>query len=203
MVKIHQISKIGHYLLSLILTVYLSSQKKKKFPIPWKTLNGQGVTISRKYATVEGCCEKSGVPSWNIRLGTLNTGSLTGRSMEIIDMLEKRKVDICSLQETRWTSNGVSLIGSYKLFWNGQKTDQNRIGIIIRESLAKIMGKQVLTVFSAYAPQTGESEVAKNDFWNTLSDAVRKTPSSEIPLICGDSTAMLEIKQMGRTFDHI
>ncbi|ESN90796.1 hypothetical protein HELRODRAFT_152605, partial [Helobdella robusta] len=47
------------------------------------------------------------------------------------------------------------------------------------------MGKQVLTVYSAYAPQTCESEDAKNDFWNTLSDAVRKTPSSEIPLICG------------------
>ncbi|ESO00417.1 hypothetical protein HELRODRAFT_175838 [Helobdella robusta] len=47
-------------------------------------------------------------------------------------------------------------------------------------------GKQVLTVFSAYAPETGESEDAKNDFWNTLSDTVRKTPSSEIPLICGD-----------------
>ncbi|ESN92945.1 hypothetical protein HELRODRAFT_165086 [Helobdella robusta] len=48
------------------------------------------------------------------------------------------------------------------------------------------MGKQVLTVFSAYAPQIGEYENAKNDFWNTLSDAVRKTSSPEIPLICGD-----------------
>ncbi|ESO05777.1 hypothetical protein HELRODRAFT_77287, partial [Helobdella robusta] len=80
---------------------------------------------------------------------------------------------------------------------------QNGVGIFIRESLAQNvlevvrissrlmliklrMGKQVLTVFSAYAPQTGESEDTKNEFWNTLSDAVRKTPSSEIPLILGD-----------------
>ncbi|ESN92892.1 hypothetical protein HELRODRAFT_165024 [Helobdella robusta] len=41
--------------------------------------------------------------------------------MEIVDMLERRRVDICSLQETRWKSNDVSFIGSYKLFWNGQK----------------------------------------------------------------------------------
>ncbi|ESO00249.1 hypothetical protein HELRODRAFT_176107 [Helobdella robusta] len=56
------------------------------------------------------------------------------------------------------------------------------------------MGKQVLTVFSAYATQTGESEDDKNDFWNTLSDADKKTPSSEIPLI-----ATLERKQMDST----
>ncbi|ESO04383.1 hypothetical protein HELRODRAFT_152596, partial [Helobdella robusta] len=85
----------------------------------------------------------------------------------------------------------------------GQKTDQNREGIFIRESLTQNvldvtrissrlmliklrMDKQVLTVFSAYAPQTGKSEDAKNNFWNTLSDAVRKTPSLEILLICGN-----------------
>ncbi|ESO04066.1 hypothetical protein HELRODRAFT_173140 [Helobdella robusta] len=104
---------------------------------------------------------------------------------------------LCRKQETRWKSNGVSLTGSYKLFWNGQKTVQNGVGIFIRESLAQNVlevvrissrlmlinlrtEKQVLT---AYAPQTDESEDAKNDFWNTLSDAVKKTPSSEIPLI--------------------
>ncbi|ESO10364.1 hypothetical protein HELRODRAFT_183688 [Helobdella robusta] len=153
----------------------MSSQKKKRSSIPWKTLNGQGVTISRKHATVEGCCGKSNVLSWNIRLGTLNTGLLTGRSMETVDMMERRRVDIRSLQETRWKSNGVALIGSY------------------------IMGKHVLTVISAYAPETSESEDSKNDFWNVLSDAVRKTPSSEIPLMCGDLTFMLEIKQMSST----
>ncbi|ESN99354.1 hypothetical protein HELRODRAFT_162887 [Helobdella robusta] len=67
---------------------------KKKSPIPWETLKCQRMTISRKYATVEGCCGKSGVLSLKSRLGTLNTGSLTGR-----DMLERRRVDICSLED--------------------------------------------------------------------------------------------------------
>ncbi|ESN91357.1 hypothetical protein HELRODRAFT_165383 [Helobdella robusta] len=98
--------------------------------------------------------------------------------MEIVVMLEKRMVDICFLHETRWKTNGVSLIGSYKLFWNGQKTVQNGVRIFIRESLAQ----NVLEV-------TGESEDAKNDFWNKLSNAVKKTPSPKIPLICGDLNA--------------
>ncbi|ESN91256.1 hypothetical protein HELRODRAFT_90297 [Helobdella robusta] len=76
----------------------------------------------------------------------------------------------------------------------GMAKRQNRVRIFIRESLAQNvpevvrissrlmliklrMGKQVLTVFSAYVPQNSESENTKNDFWNTLSDAVRKTPS--------------------------
>ncbi|ESO08405.1 hypothetical protein HELRODRAFT_169240 [Helobdella robusta] len=184
-------------------TSSLNSSEKKKISYSLEDLKWSRVTISRNNETVEGCCGKSGVPDWNIILGTLNTGSLTGRSMEIVDMLERRRVGICSLQETRWKSNGVSLIWSYKLFWNGQKTAQNEVGIFIRELLAQNVlevtrislrlmliklriGKQVLNVFSAYAPQTVESEHAKNDFWNTPSDAVRKTPSSEIPLICGD-----------------
>ncbi|ESN94283.1 hypothetical protein HELRODRAFT_68746, partial [Helobdella robusta] len=56
---------------------------------------------------------------------------------EIVGMLERQRVDIYSLQETRWKSNGVSLIRSYKLFWNGQKTAQNGVRIFIRKSLAQ------------------------------------------------------------------
>ncbi|ESN95630.1 hypothetical protein HELRODRAFT_179098 [Helobdella robusta] len=45
--------------------------------------------------------------------------------MEIAEMLERRRIDICCLQETRWKSNGVCHVNSgkekYKLFWNGQK----------------------------------------------------------------------------------
>ncbi|ESO10244.1 hypothetical protein HELRODRAFT_168134 [Helobdella robusta] len=107
-------------------------------------------------------------------------------SIEIVDMLERRRVDICSLQETRWKSNGVPLIGSYKLFWNSQKTAkmewessygnnwQKMYWKLLSNQLTKLrIGNQALTIFSAYAPQTDESENAKNDFWNTLSDAVR------------------------------
>ncbi|ESN97411.1 hypothetical protein HELRODRAFT_178201 [Helobdella robusta] len=69
---------------------------------------------------------KQNGPSMVLRLGTLNVGSLTGRSMEIAEMLEHRRIDICCLQETRWQSNGVCHVNSdkekYKLFWNGQKT---------------------------------------------------------------------------------
>ncbi|ESO02837.1 hypothetical protein HELRODRAFT_81133, partial [Helobdella robusta] len=141
-----------------------------------------------------------------LRLGTLNVGPLTGRSMEIAEMLERR-IDICCLQETRWKSNGVCHINSdkekYKLFWNGQKTTKNGVGIFVREPLAQEVldirrinsrlmwiklriEKQTMIIFSAYTPQTGESEEMKNDFWTAFSDTISTIPKSETILIGGD-----------------
>ncbi|ESO12154.1 hypothetical protein HELRODRAFT_158619 [Helobdella robusta] len=122
-------------------------------PTPFmKALSGQGVPrIPGKYAIAEGCCRKiQNGPSMVLRLGTLNVGSLTGRGMEIAEMLVRRRIDICCLQETQWKSNGVCHVNSdkekYKLFWNGQKMAKNGVGIFVREQLAQEM---VLTTYMA------------------------------------------------------
>ncbi|ESO03326.1 hypothetical protein HELRODRAFT_173612 [Helobdella robusta] len=93
--------------------------KKTTAPSPQQVLSGQGVPrIPRKYAIAEGSCRKiQNDPSMVLRLGTLNVGSLTGRSMKIAEMLERRRIDICCLQEARWKSNG-DLNGHV-----GEKTD--------------------------------------------------------------------------------
>ncbi|ESO04359.1 hypothetical protein HELRODRAFT_152704, partial [Helobdella robusta] len=88
----------------------------------------------------------------------------------------------------------------YKLFWNGQKTAKNGVVIFVREPLAqevldikrinsRLMGiklrieKQTMIIFSAYAPQTGESEEMKIDFWTAFSDTISTIPKSETILI--------------------
>ncbi|KAK6028591.1 hypothetical protein OSTOST_05325, partial [Ostertagia ostertagi] len=38
-----------------------------------------------------------------IRIATLNVGTLTGRAAEVAEMLRERNIDICALQETKWT----------------------------------------------------------------------------------------------------
>ncbi|VDP10747.1 unnamed protein product [Heligmosomoides polygyrus] len=37
------------------------------------------------------------------RVATLNVGTLTGRSCELVEALERRRVDFCAVQETRWS----------------------------------------------------------------------------------------------------
>ncbi|ESN90790.1 hypothetical protein HELRODRAFT_182617 [Helobdella robusta] len=92
-----------------------------------------------------GMLRKSGV-----RLGTLNPGSLTGHFMEIVDMLERRRVDNCYLQETRWKLNSVSFIESLAQNVLELVRISSRLMLIILR-----MGEQVRILFSAYAPQTG------------------------------------------------
>ncbi|ESN91238.1 hypothetical protein HELRODRAFT_182093 [Helobdella robusta] len=120
----------------------MPSQRKTTAPSPQQALSGQGLLrIPGKHAIAEGCCRKiQNGPSMVLGLGTLNVGSLTGRSMEITKMLERR-IDICCLQKTQWKSNGVCHINSdkekYKLFWNGQKTAKNGVAIFVKEPLAQ------------------------------------------------------------------
>ncbi|VDL75433.1 unnamed protein product [Nippostrongylus brasiliensis] len=42
-----------------------------------------------------------------IRVATLNVGTLTGRSSELAAALEHRSIDLCALQETRCSGNGL------------------------------------------------------------------------------------------------
>ena len=37
-----------------------------------------------------------------VRVGTLNVGTMTGRGRELADLMERRKVGVLCVQETRW-----------------------------------------------------------------------------------------------------
>ena len=40
-----------------------------------------------------------------VRVGTLNVGTMTGRGRELADLMERRKVGVLCVQETRWKGN--------------------------------------------------------------------------------------------------
>ena len=54
-----------------------------------------------------------------MKVRTVNVGSLKGRSREVVEMLSRRRVDICCLQEVRYKGAGATSIGTneekYKL----------------------------------------------------------------------------------------
>ena len=51
-----------------------------------------------------------------LRIGTANIGSMSGRSGEVIDMVQRRGLDFCCLQETRWKGGNAQMLGDYKFF---------------------------------------------------------------------------------------
>ena len=75
---------------------------------------------------------------WWIRVGMVIFGSMVKRSGEVSDMLCRRKVDVCGLQEVRFKNKVVKFLQGrqkmrYKMFWKGGKDGQNGVGIAVRE----------------------------------------------------------------------
>ena len=64
--------------------------------------------------------DKRKVRSVSLKFGTLNVGTITGKSRELADMMERRKVHILCVQVTRWKgSKARNIGGGYKLFYHG------------------------------------------------------------------------------------
>ncbi|XP_069988634.1 craniofacial development protein 2-like [Penaeus vannamei] len=111
-----------------------------------------------------------------IQIATLNIGSLTGRGQEIVDLMNRRRINIICVQETKWKGCKVREIGNgFKLFYNGSDGKRNGVGIILNDNIKKgvlsvkrqsdriiwmrvnIAG-EIVNIMSAYAPQMGYDE---------------------------------------------
>ena len=66
---------------------------------------------------------------------------MVGKSREVVEMLARRNVDICCVQETRYRGAGSKTTGSgkerYKFWWSGNKTGQNGVGILVHEEMVE------------------------------------------------------------------
>ncbi|VDP18313.1 unnamed protein product [Heligmosomoides polygyrus] len=68
------------------------------------------------------------------RVATLNMGTLTDRSCELVEALERRRVDFCALQETRWSCSKSRDIGrDFKAVLCGSPRTTSGVGIIVSE----------------------------------------------------------------------
>ncbi|XP_056698453.1 uncharacterized protein [Spinacia oleracea] len=104
--------------------------------------------------------------------GTWNIGSLTGGSVELVEVMRRRRINILCLQETKWVGNKAREIApwGYKLWYSGKIRGRNGVGILIdREyiydivdvsrksdrimSIKLVIRDEVVTIVSAYAPQ--------------------------------------------------
>ncbi|XP_070022189.1 uncharacterized protein [Nicotiana sylvestris] len=118
------------------------------------------------------------------------------KSIELEKILQKRKINITCVQETRWVGSRVKNADEYKLWYSGVLRGKNGVGILIdshlKESVLEVrrvndrlmtikmvVGECTLNVVSAYAPQIGLDEEIKRHFWEGLDDFVHSIPPSE------------------------
>ncbi|XP_009772709.1 uncharacterized protein [Nicotiana sylvestris] len=140
---------------------------------------------------------------YRLRIGSWNVGTLTGKSIELAKILQKRRVNIAYVQETRWVGSRAKDADGYKLWYSGVQRGKNGVGILVdrelRDSVVEVrrvndrlmtiklvVREYTLNVVSAYAPHTGLDEEVKRCFWEGLDEIVRQVPHAEKLFIGGD-----------------
>ncbi|KAK3548232.1 hypothetical protein QTP70_005139 [Hemibagrus guttatus] len=97
------------------------------------------------------------------------------KGRELADMMERRKVDILCVQETRWKGSKARSIGAgFKLFYYGVDSKRNGVGVVLKEEFVK----NVLEV--------GCELEEKERFWSELDEVMESIPTGERVVIGAD-----------------
>ncbi|KAK3511562.1 hypothetical protein QTP70_010709 [Hemibagrus guttatus] len=129
---------------------------------------------------------------------------LGGKGRELADVMERRKVGILCVQETRWKGSKARSIGAgFKLFYYGVDSKRNGVGVVLKEEFVtnvlevkrvsdRVMSLKLeiegvmLNVVSGYAPQVGCELEEKERFWSELDEVMESIPTGERVVIGAD-----------------
>ncbi|XP_028116247.1 uncharacterized protein LOC114314009 [Camellia sinensis] len=114
------------------------------------------------------------VHNYRFRVTTMNMETLTGKIMELVDVMTRRRVSLVCVQETKWTGEKAREIDDtyFKLYYTGKDRHMNAVGIIVVKGLVEnivavirkcdrimlvnlVIRENIMNVFSGYVPQVG------------------------------------------------
>ena len=145
--------------------------------------------------------------SQDVRTATWNVSNMVSRSGDVVDGLYRRKIDLCCAQETRWKGESARMLGAngrrYKLFWQGCNKGIAEVGVFIAERwidsvvnvvrvnerimyVKLVIGKWIVNIVSAYAPQVGLKAEENDDFWDIFIIVLSGIPKQESIFIGSD-----------------
>ncbi|XP_042483869.1 uncharacterized protein LOC122064208 [Macadamia integrifolia] len=104
-----------------------------------------------------------------------------GKSLELIDVMRRRRINIACIQETRWKGMKAKMLDEFKLWYVGDQSGRGGVGIVVDKdlkndvvdvkrvrgriiSLKLVLDKEVVNFISVYAPQAGLDESCKLQF---------------------------------------
>ncbi|XP_043717506.1 uncharacterized protein LOC122665422 [Telopea speciosissima] len=138
-----------------------------------------------------------------IRFASWNIGSLTGKSMELIDVMQRRRINVACIQETRWKGHKAKALDDFKLWYLGNESRRGGVGIVVDKDLKNevvdvkrfgerilsiklVLDNEVINIVSVYAPQAGLDESVKIQFWEHMDGLVQGFGKGEKIIIGGD-----------------
>lgn len=137
------------------------------------------------------------------RLATLNIGTLSGRIMEIIDMMMRRRIEVLCLQEIRWRGNKSRFVNGYQIVCGEGDGLRNGVAVVLSPRISKYLVEvkrvnerlkkvildiegESICIISAYAPQTGLDKRTKEEFYAKASEMVERLNPEDTVVLAGD-----------------
>ena len=77
-------------------------------------------------------CHGYGTEGEKLRIGKVNVGTLRGKEREVVDMVKRRGLDLCCLQESRWKGGGARGMSEYKCVWSGGKDGAGGVAVLMQ-----------------------------------------------------------------------
>ena len=75
-----------------------------------------------------------------VRMGSLNVGTMEGKALEIVEIMNRRKMkmEVLCVQETKWKGDRVrKMAEGYKMLHAGGEGRSNGVGIIVNVEISK------------------------------------------------------------------
>ncbi|XP_043710423.1 uncharacterized protein LOC122659376 [Telopea speciosissima] len=143
-----------------------------------------------------------------IRFASWNIGSLTGKSLELIDVMRRRRINVACIQKTRWKGHKAKALDDFKLWYLGDESGRGGVGIVVDKDLKNevvdikrfgdrilsiklVLDNEVINIVSAYAPQAGLDESFKLQFWEHMDGLVQGFGQGEKIVIGGDLNGLV------------
>ena len=150
-----------------------------------------------------------------LKIGTWNVRTLyqAGKLDNAIYEMNKMKLDILGIAETRWTDNGKIRRDTHTIIYSGGQEHKHGVGIMMKNGIAKAMigywaisnrvimmklqGKPFnISLIQVYAPTQDYSDEDIEKFYEEIQQAIKYTNSNDVLLVIGDFNAKVGMEAM-------
>ena len=191
----------------LQLLMEMSIKWKSKRATAYREIDAPQSRVAAKNMRIPGTDE--------LRIATLNVGTMSGKSGEVVDFMKRRRCRILCVQETKWKGDRARVFGEgYKLLHAGGDGKSNGVGVIVDSNLARqvirverwdgrimmvwmLTGGRKLCVMTVYAPQVGRNQREKREFREKVEDMLQLVEEDDILCMAGDFNAHIGKQQQG------
>lgn len=141
------------------------------------------------------------IATWNVRT-TLQKGKINN----VINEMNRMRLDVLGISEMRWNGSGVLRIDDHTVYYSGNDKHSHGVGFTLSKQMStKIMATlavsdrvlliklkgthQNLALIQVYAPTSAADEEAMEKFYDDIDSAMKQCRHNDCVLVLGDFNA--------------